>query len=350
MNLVSIIIPVYNSEKYLKNCINSVLNQTIKNVEIIMINDNSTDGSIDIIKDYVNLHDNIKLIDKSINNGVSSARNDAIRIANGKYLLFIDSDDWLEKDMVENLYKKAIETDSDITICDAYIDFENNISKELNITIDNNECISSREAIKELLTQRNGLQGHPWNKLYKKNIIIENDIKYNENINIYEDFLFNLQMMMHSDKIVFVKKNLYHYIQRRNSLARTLKKDNILCTEYIIDSVKDSISKGLDYQSLETEFISFSFRTILNNILLILNSNEKYKDKIIILNQLITEDIKVYIQKGLDIDKIYTLKYHRIIAKILIGTKLNVKLFTWIWYIIFKPILSLKNKKNRLIK
>lgn len=347
---VSVILPVYNTAKYLNKCIDSIMNQSMKEFELIIVNDNSSDNSKSIIHEYYNKYKNIKIINKTVNQGVSSARNDAIEIARGEYILFIDSDDWIEENMLERLYKKAIEKDADITICNAYIDFEDNKQKKFDISIGKDSFISKDKMIKELLTQINGLQGHPWNKFYRKDIIIKKVIRYDENISIYEDFLFNLQFILNSERFVFIESNLYHYIQRSNSLARSLNKKNVVDTKYIIEKVECTISNNNTNVPFKEEMISFGYRTIINNILLIVNSNESNKEKTKILDKLISSsEIKKYIREGLQINYIYILKYHRLIGNILVKLNFSSKLFILIWSLTFKPVLAVKNKRNKLV-
>ena len=121
---VSVIVPVYNVEKYLRQCLDSLVNQTLKDIEIICINDGTKDNSVEIINEYVKKCPNIILINQE-NQGLGMARNNAMKHAKGDYIAFVDSDDWVDTDMYEVLYNKAIETDADIVECDYRMVFEN---------------------------------------------------------------------------------------------------------------------------------------------------------------------------------------------------------------------------------
>ena len=119
--LVAVIIPFYNVERYIDRCLASVVNQTYKNLEIIIVDDGSQDKSINIVNDYINRFNNIILIQKE-NGGISSARNKALDIANGNYIVFIDSDDYIEDNMIEKLYTDLLNTSSDISICNYFLE------------------------------------------------------------------------------------------------------------------------------------------------------------------------------------------------------------------------------------
>ena len=125
---VSIIVPVYNVEEYLERCLESIINQTFKNIEVIALNNGSTDNSLNILLKYAEKDKRIKVID-NYNLGVSEARNNGIREANGKYIVFVDSDDWLDKDMIEIIYSNIVENDCDLVMCTYVREFGNH-SKE----------------------------------------------------------------------------------------------------------------------------------------------------------------------------------------------------------------------------
>lgn len=124
MKKISVIVPVYNTEKYIKKCIRSIIEQTLKEIEIIIVNDGSKDKSLEIIKDLMKQDRRIKLINKE-NEGVSSARNSGIKMAKGKYIQFIDSDDWIEKEFLEKMYDFAEKENVDIVVSDYYEDYSN---------------------------------------------------------------------------------------------------------------------------------------------------------------------------------------------------------------------------------
>lgn len=217
-DLISVIVPVYNVEKYLERCINSILQQTYQNIEIILIDDGSIDKSAEIC-DYYNKKDKrISVIHKK-NTGVSSTRNQGLNIAKGKYLICIDSDDWLEKNMIETLYKNINKYDADLSVCNFYINenkkqYTNDLEKQRLI-------IEDLEQMYEFLFDKSKFGGYLWNKLIKKSIIDENNIRFDEKIKVEEDVMFLIKVLKTCKKIVYDSNQiLYHYSQRSNSAVR----------------------------------------------------------------------------------------------------------------------------------
>lgn len=221
---VSIIVPVYNVEKYLVRCIESLINQTFKNIEIILINDGSTDNSLNIINEYRKKDKRIKLINNK-NNGVSYSRNIGIKQSTGDYIMFVDSDDWIDKDAIKNMYALAIKNSCDLIMCSYTREFLNG-SKERKIMLDD-EVIYEKKNIKRDLLRRligpikgelvksEGLDsiGTVWGKLYKSSIIKNNYIKFIdlEEIGSAEDVLFNIYLFNEIDRAMFINKPIYHY-------------------------------------------------------------------------------------------------------------------------------------------
>lgn len=211
--LVSVIIPVYNAEKTLARCMESIINQSLKNIEIILINDGSTDKSQAICRRHQEMDARILLIDKK-NEGVSSARNVGIRAANAPYLMFVDSDDYLDKEMCQALYKKAVLEDADFIFCDYYeVDQENNlrrVSMPCQIDLDDVGTFSK--------LFQNYQINQVWNKLYKKELI--NDL-FQEEINAGEDLLFNVEYMNQVKRTCVVSIPLYYYtLEDKNRIAK----------------------------------------------------------------------------------------------------------------------------------
>ena len=214
--LVSVIVPVYNSELYLKRCINSIVQQSYKNLEIILINDGSTDFSLSICNEFQIKDSRIKLINKK-NEGVSAARNQGIAHATGDYIGFVDSDDWIEKDYYYELVEAIEKNQATISVC-GYIseDGNNKIRSTQNKSV---EIYNSSEAIAELF-KGDIYMGHLCNKLYKSEIFVNNLL--NEQIDMYEDLLFNVKAMTKGEKVVFIPTFGYHYIRHPNSSSAAI--------------------------------------------------------------------------------------------------------------------------------
>lgn len=221
---VSVIVPVYNVEKYLHKCIESIINQTLSSIEIILIDDGSTDNSSYIIDEYAKIDSRVKVIHKE-NGGQSSARNIALDMARGEYIGFVDSDDWLELDMYENLYNLIRESESDIAVCGRQTyDEDGKLTNKVNIEdkiIDLNKISLEEYIVKELFYKHTVVV---WNKLYKKKIINNNNIRF-ENVNYVgsEDALFNGMVLCHTKKIIALNKIYYNQLSRDGSTARTYK-------------------------------------------------------------------------------------------------------------------------------
>lgn len=215
MYKVTVIVPIYNMEKYLVRCIESLLNQTLKEIEILLINDGSKDKSGDICDEYTLKYKNIKVIHQ-INKGLSGARNAGIKIAKGEYIGFVDSDDYIEKDMFELLYKKAKEFNCEIACCGTKVIYENgeeNIISEKGIE----RVFTSSEALDVYLFSKS-IDVISCNKIYKKELF---NITLFPEKKIYEDMATIYKYIINSRKIYFNSKPKYNYYKRKNSISNT---------------------------------------------------------------------------------------------------------------------------------
>lgn len=217
MPIISIIIPVYNVEKYLKRCIDSILNQTFKEFELILVNDGSTDNCGKICNMYKRKDKRISVIHKK-NSGLSSARNVGLDLAKGKYIAFVDSDDYINKNMYEILYSNLIKTDADISICNfQYVNDTSIIN--INQSIDNYGYLifNNIEALNELYLENYVNMVVAWNKLYKKELF--EDLRYAEG-RIHEDEFIIHELLYKSKKIVCTNAELYYYLKRQGSITQ----------------------------------------------------------------------------------------------------------------------------------
>lgn len=208
---VSVIIPIYNSEEYLSKCIESVLSQTYKNYELILINDGSTDGSKSICDDYANHYNQIKVFHRS-NKGVSAARNFGIDVATGEYLCFVDSDDYIESIMLEELIKESQQGLCDLIISGIY--FKRNDGKSWNNIIGEFQ-MEGKKMIKDKLPLlfNSYLLYNPVGKLYKASIIKDNNLKFTENVSFGEDPIFNCNFIKLVEQVKVVNKSYYNYVK-----------------------------------------------------------------------------------------------------------------------------------------
>lgn len=218
---ISVIIPVYNTEKFLKRCIESVINQTLKDIEIIIINDGSTDKSLEIIKKIKKIENRIKILDEK-NEGSSSARNKGLKIAFGKYVCFVDSDDYLEENtMLEELYNRCERNNLDICVFDYYNDF--GVRKEYinNLESQENVLIDREEYIKGLISNKSGIS--VCLKFIKRELFIKNDIIFPKNAFMGEDLFTSLKLVFFSERIEKINKAYYNYVQHENQGTKIIK-------------------------------------------------------------------------------------------------------------------------------
>lgn len=227
MYKVSVIIPVYNAEKYLKKCIDSVLSQTLKEIEIILVDDGSTDNSINILDEYDKNFKNIKVIHQQ-NSGPAKARNVGIENATGKYIGFVDSDDYLSNDMYETLYNIATQNNIDIVTGDYFTVNAGNQTTSSHFKMPSNQIIYKDE-IHNLITHANEsrILWFAGKGIYKNKIIKDNKITYPP-LKLGEETLFVLDCMLSAESMYYINKPFYYYEQTPNSLTRTKHKENLL--------------------------------------------------------------------------------------------------------------------------
>ncbi len=230
MDKVSFIICVFNGEKTIKRCLHSVLNQTHKNIEVIIINDGSTDNTKKIIESYDD--ERIKLINQS-NKGLSYSRNAGIKQAKAPYVLFVDADDIVSNHLVEECLK---EKDNDLVIF-SYLEIHN--------------FIRIKRRVNNLFPNKNNLRqyGYVWNKMYKKSIIIDNKILFSEEIKLVEDLNFNKKYLRYVKRIGFIKNILYKYNRRSSKVLSKKHYDDFLYLKEInIKDKLDIIGNDKDYK------------------------------------------------------------------------------------------------------
>lgn len=252
MKKISILIPVYNTSKYLERCLNSIINQNLKEIEIICINDGSTDNSLEILNSFVQKDSRIKIINKN-NGGLTTARNVGIKNATGEYCLNIDSDDWIEQGYLEEIYKKAKKENLDMVISDIIFDYEYKkeeiIKKDLNI--EENKILTGKEYLKIFLSKN--FYGYTWNKLIKKEIYEKFGIEYDEEIFLYEDVEVIAKLALYMKRIGKINKAYYHYIQGENNGSRVIKFKNYLDMERCFNEIKKYYLKS----NIEKEVMNF---------------------------------------------------------------------------------------------
>lgn len=217
--MISIIVPVYNASPYLRQCLDSILAQSFRDFEAILVNDGSTDDSLAICRSYAQRDSRFLILDKE-NSGVSDSRNKAMDCAQGKYLQFIDSDDWFTPDASSVLLHVAESTGSDLVVGHFYRVVGERAAQRGHIKED--RILTRTDYAEEMLkAPANYYYGVLWNKLYRRSIIEGNHLSFDPQIKWSEDFLFNLEYLEHVRLIAAVSHPIYYYRKRENSLVNS---------------------------------------------------------------------------------------------------------------------------------
>lgn len=303
---VSVIVPVYNTERYLKKCIDSLLKQNFEDYEIIVINDLSPGNAEEIIKSYNDKK--IVYIKNKTNKGIGYNRNLGIKKAKGEYVCFIDSDDYVKEDFISKMYSYSKENNLDLCVCDyVNVDEEGNKLKEFNLS---DFRITNYEENNKILCEINLA---PWNKLYKKDMLIKNKVKFSETLK-YEDLSFVALSIKNSKKIGKINEQLNYYTIHKNSETTTrdkrvfdiFKQLDIVRNEYKSGKYLDELTVSilLNYtiqqryqidKEVQNKFIDDAFKYLNDN-------NIDYKHSEYIKNR---SFLKGLIEKNKFITKIY---------------------------------------------
>lgn len=288
---VSVIVPIYNAEKYLIECLESIINQTYKNIEIILINDGSTDNSLNICNRYKK-YNFLKIISQP-NQGVSCARNKGLKIASGKYIVFVDSDDYIAPNMIEELVKGITKTD--IAICEYNELYKDNV---IPIKIDNKlTSINQEEAI--LLTFANA-GGYLWNKIFKKDIIEKNNLYFDKDIHMLEDQLFVLKYLSKINKAKIIHKSLYNYRIRKTSAARNTNDDKYNTIIIALQKIAAIFQElKISPMAIKQKVIEYSYKD--KNKYIIKNVEEIFKESLSNIYKEIMQSKDISISKKIKI-------------------------------------------------
>lgn len=297
MPKISVIVPVYNSEKVVNRCIDSILKQTYSDFELILINDGSKDKSIDILKDYEKKDLRIRVIDNE-NNGVSETRNIGINEAKGDYIQFVDSDDYIDEDMLKESLEQLEKNSVDIVMSGIYLDIEKNgVANSSTQTYEYKFANNNTEIVENVLTRLGGTYiNSPINKLYKRSIIKENNIYMNKEIDLGEDLLFNLEYLKHCNSIIFGDKCYYHYCMRAEENLTAKYRDNKLdLMKILYDKCMEFLNKyeasGEKIRELNSIYIKWMYSAFID-----LHNKScpyKYKDKIKFIKKYTDEDKEI---------------------------------------------------------
>ena len=256
---ISILMPVYNSQEYLKNTVQGVINQSYKEWELILVDDGSKDNSKNICIELQKIDNRIRFVNKE-NTGVSDTRNIALDNAKGKYIAFIDSDDSVHKDYLKILLSSIEKSNGQLAVCgfkERKISTNGQI-EELSRVFYPKEVIAT-EDMKDLIMDfgNSGLLNPLWNKLYSRKIIEENNIRFKEEVETGEDFIFNLQYFRKINNICFSKGELYYYIRRNNNTITYQYIDNMYEKGLEIHNLLEDFLKDMNFYNSKNKYILY---------------------------------------------------------------------------------------------
>ena len=266
MPKVSLIIPVYNVENYIEKCLDSAVNQTLEDIEIIIVNDGSKDSSKQKIEKYLKKYQSIKYLEKE-NGGLSDARNYGMSYATGEYVAFLDSDDYVENTMYEEMYTLGKKENADMVECDFVWEYPDK----------RREDVGERYSSKKEMIEKGRVVA--WNKLIKREILEQANIKFPVGLR-YEDMEFFYKIVPYINKVSFVKMCMVHYVQRNDSIANTQNartKEIFIILDNVIKYYKEKNLYNEYKDVLEYIYVKFLLCSSLKRICKIADKNERKK-------------------------------------------------------------------------
>ena len=249
MTKVSVIVPFYNVEKYIEKCLETLVNQTLDDIEIILVNDGSKDKTVDIVKKYKEMYSNKIVYLEKENGGLSDARNYAISYARGEYIAFLDSDDYVETNMYKEMYEIAQKENSDMVECNFIWEYPNKTRIDIGTTYNN-----KHEMIEKIRVVA-------WNKLIKREILEKSKVQFPKGYR-YEDVEFTYKLIPFLEKVSFCKTPMVHYVQREGSISNVQNKRNAEIfdvMEHVMDYYKENNLYEEYYQELEYLYSRYAF-------------------------------------------------------------------------------------------
>ncbi len=267
MPKVSVIVPVYNVELYIEKCLNSLVGQTLDDLEIIIVNDGSKDSSKNIIEKFMKKYPSKIVYLEKENGGLSDARNYGLPYAKGEYVAFLDSDDYVEKNMYKDMYELAKKENSDMVECDFYWEYPNKVKEDKGAIYNGkNEMLEKVRVV-------------AWNKLIKKEILEKSQVKFPKGLR-YEDVEFTYKLIPYIEKVSFMKKPLVHYVQRENSIVNSQNertKEIFDVLEHVISYYKEKGFYDLYKDELEYAYARLVFCSSLLRMVKIKDKDVRHK-------------------------------------------------------------------------
>ncbi len=296
---ISVIVSVYNTEKYVKKCIESILNQTYENLELILVEDKSTDNSLEILKEYEN-HPKVLLIENEENKGLSYSRNIGLKKSTGKYVGYIDSDDYIEKDYYENLIKAIKMEQAEIAVCDMKLYYED--TKTFQIT----RGCNGKEKIDFI---DNGLAASACNKLFKREIMEQYPFAEGK---VNEDIAVVIPALVKAKKIAYVPDVFYYYVQRDNSIQNSHFSEKRFDIFAGVDSTLKRIEKEEDYELYKDAIV---FNQLISLFLYVFPKIENTKER------------KKYLKKFNELSQKYNIRQNRFYWRFLSTTNKKSQIY-----------------------
>lgn len=280
--IVSITVPIYKAEKYLRRCIESLTSQTLTNIEIILVDDGSPDRSGEICDEYAQKDSRIKVIHKE-NGGSASARQAGLEISTGVFYTVCDADDWVELDMYEELYNKSKESDADIVISEYYSNYPNGIQKQSSPYV----FTTQEQYIEDLMLRKTSVS--TCNKIFKLSYLHKFNINYEQGINLGEDSIFIFKILLHPIKIATINKAFYHYqrVMHSESYTNKISLKTLSDAEYVHNWKMDNYCNDRYKRAHLHSMINLAFIALRTETI----NKQRYKE---IISQLLITDLIKY--------------------------------------------------------
>lgn len=273
---VSVIVPVYNVKDYLRQCMDSLVNQTLQDIEIIAVDDGSNDGSQEILQEYKIISPNLLIIQQE-NQGASVARNNGLNYAKGKYVIYVDSDDYLELDCLEQLYRVAKEKNAEVVVYSHKEIYEKEgVTVNIKLEANENQEYSGIQIANMMLEGK--ILGTPWNKLVKRKLLLVDKINFEQG-RTTEDWFPMFKKMYQAHRIYFLNKTLYYYRIRNNSVTTQKNEKNLVDYIYAANQIVEfALNNKMDINKIEC-FKSMVFLNIINRKYCMYNWKKMYVNK-----------------------------------------------------------------------
>lgn len=320
---ISVIVPVYNASKYLEKCLESIISQSLKEIEIICVNDGSVDNSLEILRKIAKEEKRLVIINKE-NGGVSSTRNAALKIAKGKYCANIDSDDWIDSDYLKIAYERVEKDNLDILVTDIILERKNK-EKEIiiDLAIEDNKILTGLEYINQFYKKNRC--GYTWNKLIRLDLYKKNKIFYDEEISLMEDFQLINILGYYAKKVGKINKGYYHYLMGDNNSSRKYSIKNLKDVKKAYEGIIEFYEKKQEFllvkivkSDMELHLIerilrgnydeTNEYNDFIKKFVLEIKNEEKNKNN--------RNKYEVFLTKIINSLKFWDIRYYKIILKI----------------------------------